>query len=185
MIYLIGGAPRVGKSILCQQVASRLKIGWISTDLLMQLLRVRSDHGMKTEWNANPEVITSSAQTFFPYLERFVWGVSSMAESYVIEGVDFLPAHVEKLSRQYQISSVFLGCSEITLERFDQFPGYSPGYAFLREKMRRQIVHDIPLWSEFIRQEANRSGYPYINMTGDFLSRLQEAEAMLTKILDK
>ena len=106
---------------------------------------------MKTEWNASPEVITSSAQTFFPYLERFVWGVSSMAESYVIEGVDFLPEHVEKLSKQYQIRSVFLGCSEITLERFDQFPGRSRGYVFLPEEMRCQIVHDVPRWSEFIR----------------------------------
>jgi hypothetical protein len=157
----------------------------MSTDLLMQLLKVRSDHGMKTEWNASPEEITSSAQAFFPYLERFVWGVRSMAESYVIEGVDFLPAHIEKLSEQYQIRSVFLGCSEITLERFDQFPGYSPGYAFLPEKMRRQIVHDIPRWSEFIRGEARLFGYPYIDMTRDFSSRLHEAEAMLTAILDK
>jgi 2-phosphoglycerate kinase len=34
MIYLIGGAPRVGKSTLCQQVSAKLGIGWISTDLL-------------------------------------------------------------------------------------------------------------------------------------------------------
>ena len=72
MIYMIGGAPRAGKSILCQLVASRLKIGWISTDLLMELLRVRSDHGMKAEWSATPNAITSSAEKFFPYLERFV-----------------------------------------------------------------------------------------------------------------
>jgi len=68
----------------------------------------------------------------------------------------------------------------MTLEQFDQFPGRSPGYRFLPEEMRRQIVHDVPLWSEFIRQEANRFGYLYIDMTGDFSSRLQEAEAMLT-----
>ena len=34
MIYFVGGAPRVGKSILCQQIAAKLAIGWISTDLL-------------------------------------------------------------------------------------------------------------------------------------------------------
>lgn len=180
MIYLIGGAPRVGKSILCQQVASRLNIGWISTDLLMNLLKVRDDHGMKTEWNAAPDAIISSAEKFFPYLERFVWGVSSMAESYVIEGVDFLPTQVRELSKQFQIRSIFIGCSEMTLERFDQFPGRSVGYSFLPEEMRLQIVHDIPLWSEFIRQEANRFGYPYVDMTGDFPLRLHEAETLLT-----
>ena len=180
MIYLVGGAPRAGKSILCQQVSSRLKIGWISTDLLMELLRVKNEEGRKTEWNAAPEAITANAQWFSPYLERFVWGVSSMAESYLIEGVDFLPAQVSQLSKNYQISSVFVGCSEMSLERFDQFPGRSVGYTFLPEETRRQIVHEVPLWSEFIRGEAKRFGYPYIDMSGDFSSRLQDAEAVLT-----
>jgi hypothetical protein len=46
--------------------------------------------------------------------------------------------------------------------------------------MRRQIVRDVPLWSEFIRQEAGRFGYPYIDMAGDFAARLNEAGALLT-----
>lgn len=57
MIYLIGGGPRVGKSILCQWVSAKLKVGWISTDLLVELLRVKRVEGVKTEWNAAPEAI--------------------------------------------------------------------------------------------------------------------------------
>src|SRR5688572_10010624 len=128
MIYLVDGAPRTGKSILGQQVAANLNIGWISTDLLMELLRVKNDEGVKTEWNATPEAITANANWFFPYLKRFVWGITSQAKNYVIEGVDFLPADVKRLSAQYQISTVFLGCSRMTLESLDQFPGRSPGY---------------------------------------------------------
>jgi len=179
MIYLIGGAPRAGKSILGQQVAARLNVGWVSTDLLMELLRVKNEAGIKTEWNAAIEAITANAEWFFPYLERFIWGVSSLAEGYVIEGVDFLPAQVAQLSTQYPIRSLFLGCSGMTLERFDQFPGRSRGYGSLPEEMRRQIVQDVPLWSEFIRQESEHFGYPYIDMTGDFARRLHEAEAVL------
>jgi hypothetical protein len=119
------------------------------------------------------------AQWFYPYLERFIWGVSSLAENYVIEGVGFLPAQVLQLSAQYQIRSVFLGCSQMTLETFDQFPGRSRGYSGLPEEMRRQIVRDVPLWSEFIPQEAERFGYPYFDMSGDFRQCLKEAEALL------
>jgi adenylate kinase family enzyme len=72
MIYLIGGAPRSGKSLLCQQIASKQKIGWISTDLLVELLRVHNEVGVKTEWNAAPEAIAANAEWFFPYLARFV-----------------------------------------------------------------------------------------------------------------
>ena len=128
MIYLVGGAPRAGKSILGQQLAAKLNAGWISTDILMTLLSTKKEEGAKTEWNADPEAITANATWFFPYLERFIWGVTSMAEQYVIEGVDFLPAQVAQLAPQYQIRSVFLGCSNMTLDRFERFPGCSPGY---------------------------------------------------------
>ncbi len=104
-----------------------------------------------------------------------------MTESYVIEGVDFLPEHVQKLSSRYQIQAVFLGCSQMTLETVDQFPGRSPGYATLPELLRRQIAQDIPIWSDFIRQEAGRFDYAYVDMSRDFPQRLAEAEAILTK----
>jgi len=45
MIYLIGGAPRAGKSILGQRLCATLKVGWVSTDLLMELLRVAKRFG--------------------------------------------------------------------------------------------------------------------------------------------
>jgi hypothetical protein len=180
MIYLIGGAPRTGKSILGQQIAAKLKIGWVSTDLLIKLLKTKHVEGTKTEWNAAPEAIAAAAEWFFPCLEQFVWGVSGMAESYLIEGVDFLPTHVAQLSAQYQIRPVFLGCSKMTLDHFDQFPGHSPGYAMLPEDLRRQFAQDVPRWSEFIRQETEAFDYPYIDMVDDFPSRLKEAEAALT-----
>jgi 2-phosphoglycerate kinase len=179
MIYLVGGAPRAGKSILGQRIAAKLNIGWVSTDLLVELLKVYVE-GAPVEWNATPKAIAATAEWFYPCLERFVWRVSSMAESYVVEGVGFLPAQLAQLSSQYQIRSVFLGCSKMSLERFDRFPGLSRGYASLPEEMRRQFAQDVPLWSEFVRQEAKRFGYPYVDMIDDFSSRLSEADAVLT-----
>jgi hypothetical protein len=183
MIYLIGGAPRARKSILGQQISAKLRVGWVSTDLLMELLRVKNEAGIKAEWDAAPEAITANAEWFFPYLERFIWGVSSMAENYVIEGVDFLPAQIAPLSAKYPIRPVFLGCSQMTLTTFDQFPGRSRGYGGLPEEMRRQIVEDVPRWSEFIRQECKRFGYPYIDMSADFAGGLHEAEAALRTVV--
>ena len=52
----------------------------------------------------------------------------------------------------------------MTLQAFDQFPGRSRGYGHLPDEVRRQIVRDVPLWSEFIRQEAERAGCPYMNV---------------------
>jgi 2-phosphoglycerate kinase len=184
MLYLIGGAPRSGKSILGQRIAAKLNISWISTDLLIELLRVKDEVGVKGSWDATSEHIRDNADWFFPYLERFAWGVYSQAGSYVIEGVDFLPAHVAQLSNHYQIRSVFLGCSKMTLERLDQFPGKSHGYVNLPEDFRIQVVQDIPLWSDFIRQETKRFGFRYIDIAEGFSSQLAESENHLLKPTD-
>lgn len=178
MIYLVGGAPRAGKSILGQRISAQLQIGYISTDLLMEILRAKHVAGTKMEWDAAPKAIAANAEWFFPCLARFIWGLSGQTENYVIEGVDFLPAQVTQLAARYQIRSLFLGCSQFTFERFEQFPGRSRGYASLPEKLRRQIVQDVPLWSDFVRQEAERFGYPYVDMSTDFPSRLDEATAL-------
>jgi hypothetical protein len=178
MIYFIGGAPRAGKSHLSQRLCTSLKVGWVSTDVLMELLRVANAPGRKTKWNAAPEAITANAEWFFPYLERFVWAISSLADQYMIEGVDFLPAQVAQISIQYPVRAVFLGRSRLTLEDFNQFSGRS-GYGNLPEALRLQIVEDVPLWSAFIRQEAERFGYAYVDMVGDFSQRLAEAESVL------
>lgn len=180
MIYLIGGAPRAGKSILGQQVARKLKTSWLSTDVLRDIVKLKQDEGPNLEWSPSPEVIAANAEWFFPYLERFIWGVSSLAEHYVIEGVDFLPAQVTRLAPHYPIHAVFLGCSRMTLTHFDQFPGRSQGYTGLPEAVRRQLAEHVPVWSMFIRQEAARFGYPYIDTVSDFAQRLQEAEVLLT-----
>ena len=75
---------------------------------------------------------------------------------------------------------MFLGCSRMTLEGLNQFPGRSQGYDSLPEALRRQIVQDVPRWSAFIRQEAERFGYTYVDMVSDFSQRLAEAEIVLT-----
>jgi hypothetical protein len=179
MIYLVGGPPRVGKSILSQQTATKLTISWISTDILKELLRVQSTNVMGMRWNEST-TITATAEWFFPYLERFIWGVSSMVEHYLVEGVDFLPAQVAKLATTYPVRCVFLGCSEMTLKRFEQFPGLSPGYINVPPDLRRQIVEHVPMHSALVQREAEHFGYPYIDMVGDFQTRLREASAALT-----
>ena len=180
MLYMIGGAPRTGKTILAQQIAAKLHVGWVSTDVLSAILRLKDEESAKTKWDLTPKAAANNAAWFYPYLERFVRGINYLAEGYIIEGVAFLPEQVMQLSGQYQIHPVFLGCSKMTLDRFDQFPGHSRGYAFLSKEVRLSFVDAVPLWSNFIEQETNRFGYPYVDMVGDFPSCLDRAETILT-----
>jgi hypothetical protein len=181
VIYLVGGAPRAGKSVLGQRVAQRLNIGWVATDVLRTLVKGEGDE----RWDASPEAITRVADFFFPYLEKFVGGMSSCAEHYLIEGVHFLPRHVVALGQRCEVRAVFIGSSQLTLERFEQFPGRSPGYAGLPADFKRQIVQDVPRWSHFIAAEAAAAGCPYVDTSGDFAGQLAEAERQLEPSLSQ
>jgi hypothetical protein len=177
MIYLVGGAPRTGKSVLGQKVAAHLNIGWVATDVLRSMLKAEGDGS----WDATPGAITQSAEWFFPHLQRFVCGMSSLADDYLIEGVHFLPSHAAALAKDFALRSVFLGCSTLTLERFDKFPGRSRGYAALPLEFRQQIVRDVPTWSAFVAERAKLAGCHYLDMVGGFAERLAEAELVLTQ----
>ncbi len=104
-----------------------------------------------------------------------------MADHYLIEGVDFLPSHAAQLSAQFPVRALFLGCSNLSLEDFSQYPGRSPGYLTIPEEMKRQIVRDVPLWSEFIQRECNTFGFPYVDMSTDFKGHLGDIVAYFTK----
>jgi hypothetical protein len=179
MIYFVGGAPRVGKSILAQQTARTLAISWISTDVLKTFLGAHLSTVPGIHWNQS-QTIPATAEWFFPSLERFIWAVSSMVEHFLIEGVDFLPAQVAELAKTYPIRCVFLGCSVLTLQQFAQFPGLSPGYIDLPADLRQQIIQHVPMHSTLVHHEAERLGYPYIDMAGDFHAHLQKAATVLT-----
>ncbi len=168
MIFLIGGAPRSGKSTLGQLIAAQERIGWIGTDLLIELLRVAHDPGAPRQWDAAPEAIRATAEWFSPFLDRFLWGLSSQADHYLIEGVHFLPGHAVALAQKYAIRSVFLGCSRMSLARLDAYPGRSPGYAHLPTTLRLQIAADVPAWSALLERECERWGAPYLDLVDDF-----------------
>jgi len=71
----------------------------------------------------------------------------------------------------------------MTLQTFDQFPGHSLGYSHLPEELRRQIVTNVPLWSQFIRQESERFGQLYFDMSENFDQQLNAAELALAAAL--
>ena len=175
MIYLIGGSPRAGKTLLTQALASKLKIGWVSTDLLYEVLRAKEVSKVKQTWDASPDAIITNADWFFPCLQRFVRGANDLSEDYIIEGVDILPKQASELAASYPIRALFIGNSHMTLDKLSRFPGCSKGYAFLPDETKTQIVHDVPQWSRFIQGEAQKYNFHYIDTAEQFNNKLEQA----------
>jgi len=88
VLYLIGGAPRCGKTLLAQRVASALGAGWCSTDTVRDVVTMLLPGFASAGGVGVPP--GSEADLFFPYFERTAESCSYLAEDYVVEGVGFL-----------------------------------------------------------------------------------------------
>jgi hypothetical protein len=180
LIHLIGGAPRVGKTLLAERIARDLGAGWISTDVLTTVIRVGVPDLTHIDWG-DTDGIPAHAERFFPYLERLTWGIASLAAPYVIEGVDFLPEQATDLQRRFAVRSVFLGNSRMTATLLGTRLGRQPWLAGTSPAQFRSMAAHIVGHTELIERECARLGLAFIDMAGDFDERMQEAAALLMR----
>ena len=178
MIHLIGGAPRVGKTLLAERVARKLGAGWISTDVLRTTIQVGVPDLTHIDWG-DVSGIARHAERFFPYLERFTWGVASLRSPYVIEGVDFLPEQAADLAKRYAVRSVFLGNSMMTATLLGTQLGRQPWLAGTPpEQLRSMAIHVVD-HTKLIERECARLGLAFVDLADDFDRRSREAAAIL------
>ena len=101
-----------------------------------------------------------------------------MSDSYVIEGVGCLPADRAPF-RAVSATRFIPGVFQNDTGFIDRFPGRSLGYSGLPTGIWIRFAQDIPHWSAYVRQEAERFGCAYMDMSDDFPARLLDAEAFL------
>jgi hypothetical protein len=178
LIHLIGGAPRVGKTLLAERVARVLGASWISTDVLATVIRVGVPDLTHIEWG-DVTGIARHAERFFPYLERFTWGVASLRSPYVIEGVDFLPEQVTDLAKRFAVRSVFLGNSRMTATLLGTHLGRQPWLAGTLPEQLQSMAGHVVDHTKLIERECARFGLVFIDVADDFDRRSREAAAIL------
>jgi hypothetical protein len=178
LIHLIGGAPRVGKTALAERVARDLGASWISTDVLRTTIEVGVPDLTHIDWG-DVAGVPRHAERFFPYLERFVWGVASLKAAHVIEGVDFMPEQIAQLGQRFGVRSVFIGNSGMTARLLETHLGRQPWLAGTSPEQFRLMAGHIVQHSTLIKSECARLGLPFVDMADDFDKRSREAAALL------
>ncbi len=174
MIYLIGGAPRVGKTTLAKIILERKNIPFIPADVLTQAI----DHtypklGVRSgEWEDIPD-------KFYPYLREFVSQMKWNLPDYVIEGDSFFPRHVKKLAKEFKVKSVFLGTSHASLEEIKKFAFHGDWTNDLSEKKQKELPDWLVSLSKMFKTEADKYKIPYFDMSEDREQKLEEAYSAL------
>jgi hypothetical protein len=179
VIYLLGGAPRCGKSLLSQQINREHELAVVSTDLLRGVLLPLLP-ALKAAMDAHD--FAREADIFFPHLRQTALVLDLQLPDALIEGVGFLPRHVVAL-REFLpagVQACFIGRSSATVEALFGHATNHRIYERLTAEGRDRLVERIVVWSTHIERECANLALPYIDLaTAGFETGLEVARGQL------
>ncbi len=201
MIYIIGGAPRVGKSIIAKRIAESNQTSFISTDdVCDKAIESLSDEERKIKFplpgfsgTASENTLTPeervqlsiiSAKSLEPDIHRIILEALTKDESLVIEGVHFLPEYVRELITNYgtdKVKALFMGLRDIEAAIDGIMKNTSPDN-WMRESnpdVIRQVAGFISALSNYTQEEAEQNNLRYEERTENFEEDMQRFSKIL------
>lgn len=179
MIFVIGGPPRVGKTRLAQRLAQEDGIGWISTDVVREVVAVAQPDLTGPAW-WDPDAHAVYARRFFPFLEALAVACDADADAYVIEGVEFLPEQVAALRGRLDVRACFVGASDVTLAQLEEHSATDSWiFTELSAPERAKLPEQIVACSRFVADECAAHGIAYVDLACGYDAATQEVLRVL------
>lgn len=195
-LILIGGAPGVGKSYLARKMSEELKLPWVSTDGIREMMREvvrkedfpelsRLDESIKAE-----EYL--SAHTAKQILESQnkesvgVWkGVTAFVETdyvwndFIVEGIAVLPELVSTLDKQKNsIKPIFLiDNNEARIKKMVYERGVWDDAEKYSNEVKGVEVEWVVMFNCWLENEVNKYGYE--------VERIEEMELTQMHVIDE
>jgi 2-phosphoglycerate kinase len=179
MIYLIGGAPRIGKSTIAKQFSESIKGRFVSTDKLENLrqdfLVLFYNDAKKNTLTPNGklEVIINEASQLYPQIDDIIKKFINHHQDTVIEGVHLLPEYVANLIKTFgtkNIRSIFIGLTDIEKILQGMARNTSPNN-WLKDfdiDVLRQIALLTETFSHYLHYEARKYNLLYKERSNNF-----------------
>lgn len=181
---LIGGAPTVGKSFFTRQIAEALKLPWISTDTIRDVMRklVNPEDYKELFYFADKNILAETyLNTHTPQQivdsqnaeSEEVWtGVKAFLETdyvwkqYIVEGVAIIPKLVAKLDKtKYFIKPIFLvDENEDRIREVVYTRGLWDDAKSYPDSVKEVEVKWAMLFNEYIKSEASKYGFKYYSI---------------------
>jgi hypothetical protein len=185
MIYLLGGAPRAGKTTAGHRFTERTGVSCFSIDYLkMGLVRGMPEFGLDVYDDSG------TAEKLWPILRGMIHTYAEEDDSILLEGYYLWPVHVAQLSRELDvhIRSCFIGYCEIpTMQKVHDMREHDPG-GWLRgpggwsdesDEGATEMVEHLKSVSRQIRAECMKYGFRYFDDAGDREGLLAEVTGFL------
>lgn len=194
MIYLIGGAPRCGKTILSEKLSADRHLSWISTDIIRVSLLAYipeseieaklPDQNRRIETNTSEELLESElveSETLWPGVCAIIKYLIDCQQEYVIEGVHLMPKLVQQLqntSYWSQIKLVFLVKSDLQ-DIKEGLVKNTAKHDWLKDlladdKLLEKAARMVQMKSVYIAEQARICGYEVIDTGVNFEQKISE-----------
>lgn len=165
-LYLIGGAPRVGKSTLAQRLMRSDGIPWLPTDVVRTVLRqVLHDLDALDQDPVDAELL---ADYMYAHIEQAAEVCVEEAETFLIEGFELAPWYCGRLQAGLEgtvVRACFLGHETRTALGLAHYRGPKPQH---EDAMSVVELEAAAAWirarSRALRTECRETGLPYIDI---------------------
>jgi hypothetical protein len=164
-LYLVGGAPRVGKSSLAQRLLTIDGIPWLPTDILRTVLR-----RVLPELNAidqDPVDAWLLAEFMYPHVEQAAEVCAEEAERFLIEGFELAPSYPARLQAALagtEVRACFLGHGSFSTEDLAGYRGPKPQHHGASRGELDKAATWIRQRSRQLRDECGDAGVPYVDV---------------------
>ncbi|HEY1041576.1 MAG TPA: hypothetical protein VGE63_02530 [Candidatus Paceibacterota bacterium] len=183
MLYLIGGAPRSGKSLLAQRLLKEKQVSYFPTDALIGTLTFAAP-----EFNINHDLsFKEKSEKVWRFTEHLFNHFLHEEESYTVEGDCLLPSQISDFKNKHnkEIRCCFIGyTSLLPQEKLKYVRDFNRGETdwtneqtddILLEMIERMIEY-----SKFLKEECVKYNIEFFDISDDFIVTQQKAFQYLT-----
>ena len=207
MIYLIGGPPKCGKTILAKKLSKSFGMPWVSTDTLQCVIKPymnKEDFSKKfpasyqrgknndekySKYSLGEiiEAYRRQAETVYQAIDMFTICEITDGNDFIIEGYHIEPELVSELGLKYpeKVRSIFL--VKFDKEKFicDIKKSVTPNDWIINRTRNKEtyqkIANTICEYGKFFEKESKKYGLKVLNMDNGFDKKINSAVSYLVE----
>ncbi len=185
MIYLIGGAPRVGKSTIVREFDKSLKGQFVSTDELEDpnqnpSVIFYSDPKKNTLTPSKRiEFVKNEAKQIIPNIIDIIDEAITEHQDIAIEGVHLFPVHVDNFMKKFgkeNVKAIFIGSTntELILEGLVRNTSQNNWLKDFNREVLKQVAAFTKVFSDYLYSETKKYNLLYKERSNDFQKDMRE-----------
>lgn len=200
MIYIIGGAPRSGKSILSKRLSRKIKVPYLPTDNIRPILipyfkgkKLKAKFPFQSMFDAaaideffllysGQEQLNADlkeAKTTWPGIKSLIDHLLVCKTEYIIEGIHLLPSLVKEYKNNDNVKIAFL--AKLDEEKiFRDFVKNKNNTDWLIDNIRdgntiRLAAKAMNAYGSYFKREAKKYGFNIFNTEDSFSQQINQA----------